>query len=73
MRKDREETDDMLPEYDYSKGVRGKYAPLFKEDSFRSLNLVSLDADVHAVFPDSEAVNNALRVLIAEKHLAKAS
>ena len=31
---------------------------------FRELNLVSLDADVRAVFPDSEAVNAALRELI---------
>ena len=31
---------------------------------FRELNLVSLDADVKAVFPDSEAVNAALRELI---------
>ncbi len=31
---------------------------------FRELNLVSLDNDVKAVFPDSEAVNAALRTLI---------
>ena len=30
----------------------------------RELNLVSLDADVKAVFPDSPAVNEALRSLI---------
>ena len=31
---------------------------------FRELNLVSLDADVKTVFPDSDAVNAALRTLI---------
>jgi hypothetical protein len=51
--------DEMLPEYDFSKGVRNPYAQRFQE-----LNLVSLDPDVKAVFPDSEAVNSALRTLI---------
>ncbi len=31
---------------------------------FQELNLVSLDNDIKAQFPDSEAVNNALRDLI---------
>jgi hypothetical protein len=53
------EDDEMLPEYDFSKGVRNPYA-----ERFRELNLVSLDADVKAVFPDSESVNAALRTLI---------
>ena len=51
--------EDMLPEYDFSKGIRNPYAQRFQES-----NLVSLDADVKAVFPDSEAVNTALRGLI---------
>jgi hypothetical protein len=54
------EDDGMLPEYDFSKGVRGKYAKPFKDVD----RLISLDPDVKAVFPDSEAVNTALRVLI---------
>ena len=54
------ENDEMLPEYDFSKGMRGKYAKHFKDTD----RLVSLDADVIAVFPDSEAVNTALRGLI---------
>jgi hypothetical protein len=53
------EDDEMLPEYDFSKGVRNPYAQRFQE-----LNLVSLDPDVKAVFPDSEAVNSALRTLM---------
>ena len=53
------EDDEMLPEYDFSKGVRNPYAQRFQE-----LNMVSLDPDVKAVFPDSEAVNSALRTLM---------
>jgi len=53
------EDDEMLPKYDFSKGIRNPYAQRFQE-----LNLVSLDADVKAVFPDSESVNAALRTLI---------
>jgi len=53
------EDNEMLPEYDFSKGVRNPYAQRFEE-----LNLVSLDPDVKAVFPDSEAVNSALRALM---------
>jgi hypothetical protein len=50
----------MLDEYDFSKGVRGKYSKYFRDTE----RLVSLDPDVKAVFPDSEAVNTALRSLI---------
>ena len=53
------EDDEMLPEYDFSKGIRNPYVQRFQE-----LNLVSLDDDVKAVFPDSESVNVALRTLI---------
>lgn len=56
----------MKDEYDFSKGVRGAYT-----QSFRELNLVSLDDDVKAVFPDSESVNEALRELIKTGKNAK--
>ena len=52
--------DEMRPEYDLRGGVRGKYYQQFMEGT----NLVLLDADVAAVFRDSESVNQALRVLI---------
>lgn len=51
---------DMLNEYDFSKGVRGKYAKRYAEGT----NIVVLSPDVAAVFPDSESVNEALRVLV---------
>lgn len=50
---------DMLPEYDFSNGVRGKYAKRFAEGS----NIVLLSLDVYKNFPDSNSVNKALRTL----------
>ncbi len=58
MKKASEERDDELrEEYDFSEGTRGKYADAFAEGS----NVVVLDPDVAAAFPDSESVNKALR------------
>lgn len=50
---------EMLEEYDFSGGVRGKYAARFAEGA----NVVVLDPDVAEVFTDSESVNKALRAL----------
>ncbi len=50
---------EMLEEYDFSGGVRGKYAARFAEGA----NVVVLDPDVAEVFTDSESVNQALRAL----------
>lgn len=50
---------DMSKEYDFSKGVRGKYAKRYAAGS----NVIVLSPDVAEVFPDSESVNEALRVL----------
>jgi hypothetical protein len=49
----------MRSEYDFSKGVRGKYAARFAEGT----NVVVLDPDVAALFPTSTSVNDALRAL----------
>jgi hypothetical protein len=49
----------MRSEYDFSNGVRGKYAKKYHQSS----NIVVLDPDVAARFPNSEAVNQALRSL----------
>jgi len=51
---------EMREEYDFSGGVRGKYAERYVEGT----NLVRLDPDVRKVFPDSESVNRALRALV---------
>lgn len=51
--------DEILPEYDFRGGERGKYAARYAEGT----NVVVLDSDVAAVFPAAEAVNAALRAL----------
>jgi hypothetical protein len=51
-------------------GVRGKYARRFKRD----VVMVTLAPDVAAAFPDADAVNEALRVLLkAAKKAAPAA
>lgn len=51
---------DLPPEYDFSAGVRGKYASPFAPGT----NLVKLEPDVAKVFRDSRSVNRALRSLV---------
>ncbi len=51
--------DTMRPEYDFSKAVRGVTAARYREGT----NIVLLDPTVMDVFPDSAAVNEALRAL----------
>jgi hypothetical protein len=74
------DSDDMLPEYDFRGGVRGKHARAYREghtvkihrtDGTTSVQhftlaegAVMLEPDVQKYFPDSEAVNRALRGLI---------
>ena len=73
--------DELRPEYDFSNAVRGKhYHPLHegytikihKSDGTTEVQevqgppgTVKLEPDVQAYFPDSQAVNRALRSLIA--------
>jgi hypothetical protein len=72
--------DEMLPEYDFSQGVRGKHHRAYRQgyqvtvrktdgttevrDFVLPEGAVMLDADVRAYFPDSETVNRTLRELI---------
>ncbi|TAJ10965.1 MAG: hypothetical protein EPO61_01400 [Nitrospirae bacterium] len=51
---------DMLDEYDFSKGIRGKYAKRYAQGS----NVVVLAPDVAKRFSDSASVNRALRTLM---------
>ena len=51
---------DMLEEYDFSKGVRGKYAKRYAEGA----NVVVIEPDIAKVFPDHDSVNQALRSLV---------
>jgi hypothetical protein len=55
--------DDLRPEYDLSQlkgGVRGKYYP----QATAGTNLVLIERELADVFPDSESVNRALRLLV---------
>ena len=49
----------MRGEYDFSRGVRGKYARRYAQGA----NVVVLAPDVAKVFPSTEAVNSSLRAL----------
>jgi hypothetical protein len=73
--------DEMRPEYDFSGGVRGKHCKVLREEGYivRVYNddgsvterhvagerTVILDPDVYEYFPNSQAVNQALRTLIS--------
>ncbi len=49
----------MLEDYDFSKGVQGKYAKRYGEGT----NVVATEPDVAKAFPDHDSVNEALRSL----------
>ena len=54
--------DEMRPEYDLSLlegGIRGKYY----QEATAGTNLVLIDPELASLFPDSESVNRALRVI----------
>lgn len=59
----------MREEYDFSKGVRGKYVERLGD----GVKLVVLDPDVAAAFPTSQQVNEALRRLAVERAEPKPS
>lgn len=63
--------DDLRPEYDFRKllkgGIQGKYASRFREGT----NLVLLERDVAEAFPSDESVNEALRLVIQLKKLPR--
>ena len=74
------ENGDMLPEYDFRGGVRGKHYQAYRQGHTVKIHqadgttvvhyftledgAVMLEPDVREYFPDSEAVNQALRSLI---------
>jgi hypothetical protein len=58
-RSKQERDPDLLAEYDFSDGVRGKYAKRYRQGT----NIVVLDPDVARVFRTPKSVNDALRLL----------
>jgi hypothetical protein len=65
-----ENEEDMRKEYDFTHAVRGKYVERFPQD----VVMVTLDPDVATAFPNADAVNDALRVLLkAAKKVAQAA
>lgn len=67
-------SDEMRAEYNFSdfkaKGVRGKYYERIMEEG---TNVVLLDADVQKAFPNSAAVNDALRSILRTKRVRRSS
>ena len=63
MSKDKDTLRDEYPEDLIKSGVRGKYTKRYREGT----NLVLIDPDLHKLFPDSEAVNRALRKYVSTK------
>ena len=73
--------DDMLPEYDFSNAVRGKYIRQMRQGYTVTIHhedgsvttkeyepkegFIILDPDIRPFFPDSETVNRTLRSLVA--------
>ena len=69
-RKQEPKDEDMRKEYDFTNAIRGKYADRFPKD----VVMVTLAPDVAEAFPNAEAVNEALRVLLkAAKKVAPAA
>jgi hypothetical protein len=61
------EEKDLRPEYPADlirSGVRGKYAKRNREEG---TNLVLIEPDLHRLFPDSAAVNRALRDYVEKR------
>ena len=79
-KKEVSEKGEMLPEYDFTGGVRGKHYKAYRKGHEVKIHkadgttvvqcfkleegAVMLESDVRKYFPDSDAVNKALRSLI---------
>jgi hypothetical protein len=59
MKKEIRKNDEMRNHYDFSGGIRGKYARRYAGGT----NVVVLDPDVARLFPNGKAVNETLRAV----------
>ena len=60
MKKGKAEDGEVRAEYDFSKGRKNPYA----ERANAKSNLVVIEPDLYSVFPSSDAVNDALRLMV---------
>jgi hypothetical protein len=63
MSNDKDTLRDEYPDNLIRSGVRGKYTKSYREGT----NIVLIDPDLHKLFPDSAAVNRALREYASKK------
>ncbi|MGQ0654482.1 MAG: hypothetical protein ACT4P4_19820 [Betaproteobacteria bacterium] len=66
MSSDKDTLRNEYPDNLIQSGTRGKYAASYREGT----NVVLIDPDLHKLFPNSEAVNRALREYVAGKRSA---
>jgi hypothetical protein len=66
MNSDKDTLREEYPEELIKSGVRGKYAKSYREGT----NVVLIDPDLQKIFPDSDAVNRALRDYLSTKRTA---
>jgi hypothetical protein len=66
MSNDQDTLRDEYPEDLIRSGERGKYTKAYREGT----NIVLIEPDLHELFPNSDAVNRALRDYIATKRTA---
>jgi hypothetical protein len=66
MNSDKDTLREEYPEGLIKSRVRGKYAKAYQSGT----NVVLIDPDLHAHFPDSDSVNEALRKLLSQKNTA---
>jgi hypothetical protein len=59
MKKPVKTDSDLQPEYDFARGIRGKYARRHAQGT----NVIVLEPDVARAFPNARAVNTSLRAL----------
>jgi len=67
MKMTEDDFEDMPVEVDFSKGVRGRFAGRIGD----KVTLMQIDEDVAQVFPSSEELNAALRILIKTAEAVK--
>jgi hypothetical protein len=66
MSNDKDTLREEYPEELIKFGIRGKYTKSYREGT----SIVLIDPDLHKFFPDSEAVNRALREYVSTKRTA---